>query len=354
MTDWIEVRAGAKAFAHIQKHGLQADQVSLLMGASGGPKWFVLQGIDNYLLNDFFHNRQAPLNLLGTSAGGWRFASFGRPDAEAASRLFCELYRATVYSDKPDVNEISDKAEALLTEYVPDQAVEQILSQQVFRHHMIVVRSKGLSASEKPFVQGAGLLAAASANVLKRKWLGRHFERVVFYHPASQPPVGKAWNDLPTRHVELTQQNFRQALLATGSIPMVLRGVRNIVGAPQGIYRDGGVTDYHFDLDLSEQQGLVLYPHFQRGVIPGWFDKKLKRRTTGLNWPNVVNIVPSQAFIDRLPFAKIPDRTDFANLDVQTRQAYWQTAVDAGYEMAEQLADWVKTGAIAQRVKLWS
>lgn len=36
--------------------------------------------------------------------------------------------------------------------------------------------------------------------------------------------------------------------MASGSIAVVMEGVRNIGGVPEGIYRDGGVTDYHFDI----------------------------------------------------------------------------------------------------------
>lgn len=353
MTDWVEVRAGKQAFQHIQEQGLQPDDIQLMLGASGGPKWFILQGFDNFLFGDYFKRRATPLNLLGTSAGAWRFASLGQADPVTASRQFSELYRATVYSAKPDVEEITDKAIELLQTYVSDEAVDQILSQTDYRHHMIVARSKGIAALENRFAQGLGLVAAATANIVKRKYLGHHFDRVVFHHPASKP-LGKSWNDLPTRHVELTHDNFRHALLATGSIPMVLAGVKDIPGAPKGMYRDGGVTDYHFDLDLSEQQGLILYPHFQREVIPGWFDKKLNRRSTGVLWPQMINIVPTQEFIDRLPYGKIPDRNDFANLDPGARQAYWQKATDAGYEMAEQFATWLENGELSQRVKLWS
>ena len=66
---------------------------------------------------------------------------------------------------------------------------------------------------------------------------------------------------LPTQHVLLTKDNLRQAVLASGSIPMVLNPVENIAGAGRGLYYDGGVTDYHFDLSFSDS-GLVLYPHF--------------------------------------------------------------------------------------------
>ena len=70
------------------------------------------------------------------------------------------------------------------------------------------------------------------------------------------------------------------ALQASCSIPFVLRPVPAIVGAPPGPYWDGGITDYHLHLQYqpSAASPIVLYPHFQKAVVPGWLDKAWKRR----------------------------------------------------------------------------
>ncbi|MFC0445052.1 alpha/beta hydrolase [Pseudidiomarina halophila] len=353
-TDWLQLRAGKSAWLQIKEQGLTEDAVQLLVGASGGPKWFVLQGLDRYLFGEFFAARQGHLDLLGTSAGAWRFAALGQQDPVAASELFCRLYSTQTYSAKPDVLEITDEARKLLAEYIPDRAVDEILSQDRFRHHWIVARCRGMTAIEGKR-QILGLLTSAAANSVKRKWLGKFYERVIFHHPASPATFTEHWNDIPTRYAQLSTANFKQALLATGSIPLVLEGVRDIPGAPAGIYRDGGVTDYHFDLDFSGVDGLVLYPHFHHEVIPGWFDKRIKkRRTTGSQWPNVILLTPTQEFIDALPFGKIPDRTDFAKLDADARIKYWHQAVEQGKWMADQFHEWVATDKIRDKVELWT
>ena len=59
---------------------------------------------------------------------------------------------------------------------------------------------------------------------------------------------------------------------------MVLSGVRDIAGAPPGVYRDGGVIDYHLDLPAAVDDRLVLYLHFFDWLKPGWFDKSLSWR----------------------------------------------------------------------------
>lgn len=353
-TNWLQLRAGKRAWLQIKEEGLSEAAVQLLVGASGGPKWFVLQGLDRYLFGEFFADRKEHLNLLGTSAGAWRFAALGQQDPVAASELFCRLYSTQTYSAKPDVQEITDEARKLLAEYIPDSAVHEILSQDKFRHHWIVARCRGMTAHEGKR-QLLGLLTSAAANSVKREWLGKFYERVIFHHPASPASFAEHWNDLPTRFAALSDANFKQALLATGSIPMVLEGVRDIPGAPAGIYRDGGVTDYHFDLNFDGVDGLVLYPHFHHEVIPGWFDKRIKkRRTTGSQWPNVILLTPTQEFIDALPFGKIPDRTDFAKLDAEQRIKYWQQAVEQGKWMADQFHEWIATDKIRDTIELWT
>lgn len=354
MSKWLHIKAGQQAYLHLQEKGLQQDDINLMLGASGGPKWFVLQGLDNYFFGEFFKARKTPLQLLGTSAGAWRFASLGRSEAAKASELFCRLYRAQTYSNKPTAREISDNARELLETYVTDDAIEEMLGQSIFQHHFIVARCRGWAARDSARWQALGLVRAAAGNILNRRSLKSAFERVIFHHPQAGKVLGEHWNDLPTSRVALSKDNFRQALLATGSIPLVLEGVRDIPGAPPGVYRDGGITDYHFDVDLTRQSGLVLYPHFNNQVIPGWFDKSIRwRRTTGKTWPNVILIHPSQEFLDALPYGKIPDRTDFAKLDLSSRQAYWKKAVEMGYRMADQFAEWQESGRLAQQTELW-
>lgn len=352
-TPLLTIKAGATAYEQVKRQGLLADDIDLLLGASGGPKWFVLQGLDRFLFGDFFANKKQPLKTLGTSAGAWRFAALGQSDPVAASELFARLYSTQTYSEKPDRAEITREAKKLLAEYVPEQAITSILNQNDIQHHFIVARCLRSTASEGRR-QLWGLLSSALANSVNRRSLGRYYERVMFHHPQSTLDFCRHWDDLPTRFVQLNARNFAPALLATGSIPLVLEGVKDIPGAPPGVYRDGGITDYHFDIDLSRVDGLVLYPHFHSEAIPGWFDKRLKkRRTRGKDWPNVIFISPSEAFVKALPYGKIPDRTDFQKLPVTERIEYWRKAIAAGQNLADELAELIASGKIKQHIQLW-
>jgi hypothetical protein len=57
----------------------------------------------------------------------------------------------------------------------------------------------------------------------------------------------------PVHRVALDETNFRPALMATGSIPLVMSPVRKIPGAPDGAYWDGGVIDYHLDIPFTSE-----------------------------------------------------------------------------------------------------
>ena len=89
--------------------------------------------------------------------------------------------------------------------------------------------------------------------------------------------------------------------------------MHDIPGAPRGAYWDGGITDYHLHLNYgSMPDGLVLYPHFQKTVIPGWLDKALKHRHRATaHLDKVVLLSPRPEWIATLPNAKLPDRNDF-------------------------------------------
>jgi hypothetical protein len=88
-------------------------------------------------------------------------------------------------------------------------------------------------------------------NLIGRRHLHRHFERVIL-HDARQAPPLAALTDFPSRYLHLDGGNLRQALLASGSIPMVMEGVRDLPGAGPGTYRDGGLLDYHLDLPYED------------------------------------------------------------------------------------------------------
>ncbi|MGX5175273.1 patatin-like phospholipase family protein [Aliikangiella sp. IMCC44653] len=345
MTSSISIYAGANALQKIQSEGLHQQLFNVMAGASGGPKWFTLFGLDCYLFGDFFANRSQPIHTIGSSAGSWRMACFAQEDPVAAITRLAHYYSRETYSAKPDAQEISDKAVQMLDKVLGTSGENELANSELAQSHFIVARAKGLNRSEKRFVQMTGLVTAATANAFSRRFIQKHFERFVFYTKnASFNQAYFEFDDLPTQYIPLTANNVHQTLIASGSIPLVLRGVKDIPGAPKGVYRDGGIIDYHLDLNFKTDK-LVLYPHFFPSVKPGWFDKGLKRRNaSATNYANVVMVTPSPEFVAALPFSKISDRTDFTQLDEKTRINYWQNILKESQRMADDFHSAVTLG----------
>jgi hypothetical protein len=145
------------------------------------------------------------------------------------------------------------------------------------------------------------------------------------------------------------------AVIATGSIPLVLSGVKDIQGAAPGVYRDGGVIDYHLDLPHSARESLTLFPHFYDRLVPGWFDKKLRwRKPHPGNVDRTSLISPSAEFVAKLPNAKIPDRSDFVRYTPADREKAWRGCVAACAELADEFNEVIARDQLAARLQpLW-
>ena len=212
-------------------------------------------------------------------------------------------------------------------------------------------RSRHVTAAEHPGLLGAGLAAAAALNALYRPLLGAFFERALFYDERDIPPFYDA-KGFPMRRIGLNDRNLEDAVAATGAIPMVLDGVRDIAGAPRGMYRDGGIIDYHLDFPHSDNGRLTLYPHFIDRIIPGWFDKQIRwRRPDPANSDRTIIVSPSAEFVSRLPHGKIPDRHDFVNFPPDERLRAWYKVVDMCDELADEFREVVESGSMGARLQ---
>jgi hypothetical protein len=217
---------------------------------------------------------------------------------------------------------------------------------------MVTSRGRHILKTEHPLLTPMGYLGAFLTNAIHRKSLGLWLDRVVFSSAeVAMPPLPFSIADYPTHQVALNIGNFKQALQASCSIPFVLRSVPDIPGAPRGAYWDGGITDYHLHLDYAvKMRGdalpeLVLYPHFQRSVVPGWLDKGLKWRHRSTHYlDNMVLLAPHPEWVKTLPTGKLPDRNDFTYYgnDLSARVKAWTTAVSASQQLADEFAQWLE------------
>ncbi|WP_426752010.1 patatin-like phospholipase family protein [Myxococcus sp. Y35] len=350
MASHLTLLAGPDALRLIRERGLRGEDVDVVPGASGGPKWLVLAGLDRALFGSLFQNRTRPLHLIGSSIGSWRLACVAQKDPVLALRRFEAAYIDQRYPLKPSPAQVSETCERILDALLGDTGEAEVLGHPWARLHVVTALCRGAVGLEHPRAQLLGLALCALGNVVSRRTLGLHMERVIFHTAGDTSPFA-GLKDLPSTHLPLTRENLRRALLASGAIPLVLSGVR-IPGAPNGIYRDGGVLDYHLDLDFGPGTGLVLYPHFYPYVVPGWFDKALRwRRARPENFRRALLIAPSAELVARLPGGRIPDRVDFEQMKDAERMRAWNQVVSESERMGDELLELIATGRIAEHVR---
>ena len=350
----LTFKAGAGALKSVRQHGFDIASIGTLAGASGGAKWLVLSQLDRAIFSSVVPRLQGPVHLIGSSIGSWRFACYAQTDPLAAIERFERVYLEQTYSEKPAIEEITAKSREILDLVLGENGVSEILSNPLFRTHVMTVRSRHVLASENRAVLALALISTALLNAVSRSTLGWSFERALFYDARELPPFFDV-SGFPLQCVELTPENLRDAIVATGSIPLVLSGVRDIAGARPGVYRDGGVIDYHLDLPHSTEERLTLFPHFYGRIVPGWFDKKLKwRRPQPGNVDRTILISPSDEFVARLPNGKIPDRGDFLNYEPAERVRIWKHCVAACEALADEFLEVMEKDQLAAHLEpLW-
>jgi hypothetical protein len=333
----LSLHAGPRALALIRERGLAPELFSTWLGASGGPKWIALYGLDRVLARRFLAGGKTRVALVGSSIGSWRHACLAQRDPQAALDRFLEAYIAQRYRKAPTPAEVTEQAAVILEHLLGSTGADDIAHHAELHTHVIAAQCRGLLGSEQRALLMLGLGVAAASNALHRGALGLFFRRALFHTGAA---ASVALHSVGSIHVPLAAHNLRPALLASGAIPLVLAGVRDIAGAPVATYRDGGMVDYHFDFAMRRPEGLCLFPHFgsPAQLIPGWFDKGLPfRRIRGAVLDDVVVLSPSPSLVRALPGGKIPDRTDFAELDDDSRMRAWRQAVDASRRMGDAL-----------------
>ena len=362
----LRLHAGPGARRHIEKNGLRPPDIGVVPGAAGGPKGLILGPLDRFVFGQWLSRSTQPVHLVGASIGAWRMATacLNEP-VQAFERLerdyIHQHYEVKPGQKRPSADFVSEKFGESLKAFYGGR-IHEVLQHPRYRLHIVTSHGRHVLSREHPIATPLGYAGAFLSNLLRRQAMGSWLERVVFSAPASGKP-GPALAHLPfatgdyrTRQILLTEANFNPALQASCSIPFVLRAVHDIPGAPPGAYWDGGITDYHLHLDYAHAPqggassgkeagaGLVLYPHFQQAVVPGWLDKSLKWRHGATAFlDNMLLLAPSPEWVQSLPNGKLPDRSDFTHYgnDLAGRVKAWQAAARASEQLADELQEWL-------------
>ena len=353
----LRIHAGPLALAHIRRLGLAPADVRVIPAAAGGPKGLILGPLDRFIFGEWLSTSNQPVALVGASIGAWRMATACLHDSTAAFARLERDYIAQHYElppgqKRPSAAQISESFGQNLQVFYGGR-IPEILNHGRYRLHIVTSRGRHLLGREHAWRTPLGYAGAFLTNAVKRRAMGAWLERVVFSQPGAALPFST--HDYRTRQVALSEANFQPALQASCSIPFLLQAVHDIPGAPKGAYWDGGITDYHLHLQYGNSDGIVLYPHFQRQVVPGWLDKALKWRHQPSHFlDRMVVLAPSPEWVQSLPNGKLPDRTDFTRYgaDLKARVAVWNTAVAASEQLMTEFAQWLRKPDAAQVLPL--
>ena len=348
----LRIYAGSQALAHLQTHGLSPAHVRTMPAAAGGPKGLILGPLDRFIFGDWLAQSSQQVDLVGASIGAWRMATACLNDSVKAFERLEKDYINQDYALEPGKkfptpDRISADFGASLEAFYGGR-VKEVLQHPRYKLHIVTSRGRHILGREGSLRAPLGYAGAFFTNVVKRKAMGAWLERVVFSNSSELP---FRTGDYRTRQIALSEANFNPALQASCSIPFVLRAVHDIPGAPRGAYWDGGITDYHLHLDYKADDGIVLYPHFQQSVVPGWLDKSLKwRHGSSAFLDRMIVLAPSEDWIKKLPRGKLPDRTDFAHhgTNLAARVAQWSGATSAAQQLADEFAAWLEKPDIQQ------
>jgi Patatin-like phospholipase len=340
----LQIHAGPRAREWLRARGLRPADVAVIPAAAGGPKGLVLNPLDRFLFGHWLPRSDQVVHLLGASIGSWRMAAACLADPVTALAELAEGYVTQTYPHEPGKLPNARTVTRLFTRNLEQHLgvrADEVLASPRYRLHVFTSRGRHLLHRPGQVRNAVGYLGAYLANAASRRALGGWLERVVFSDP--RDPLPLALEDFPTRRVELTRDNLTRAVLASCSVPFALEPVQDLPGAPRGTYWDGGITDYHLHLNYASMaEGLVLYPHFQRQVVPGWLDKAFRgrhRATPALD--NLIVLAPHPDWVARLPGAKLPDRSDFKTWrdDEAARMRAWRRALAESGRLADEFED---------------
>ncbi|MBW2558541.1 MAG: hypothetical protein JRD69_06900 [Deltaproteobacteria bacterium] len=352
--DGICVSAGENVYEVIQAGGFDFDRVTTYVGAATGPRWLVASGFDLSLLENGVLGNNRPVALAGASASAMRFAAWVHPEPEKSYRGLIDAYISMNFTRKDKPEEILQSLRDLIDSYIDDDAIQFALTSKKYRLAIITARARGLASSDVRWLQGLAIGTGFVCNALNRRMIHSFFQRVVFHNSPIPPPFCLD-NDFRGQAVALNKVNFKHALLASSAIPLAVAGVRDIYGAPNGTYRDGGLTDYQLNQKYAGEKGsITLMFNHQERIIPAWLDKRLKsRRPQERYLEDLLMVCPSDEFIRKLPYNRVPDRRDFKMYadNHSKRMRSWRQVVETSKHLGEEFLELVESGRLRDVVK---
>ena len=351
----LTIQAGAKAYQHIRENGLSPADVTAIYGASGAAKWLSIYGLDRAIFSDWLPHSSQLVDLFGTSVGAFKLAAATQRDPVAALLNLADAYIDQDYKNGSTAKQVVKETNKIIDIVLSEQGVDDLLNNTRLRYHCASVRCLGGLASDQSAPQKIAMVKGFLQALAGRAYLRSSLERIIF-HTGVSPSAINGRDQFFTQSVTLDKHNLHSAILSSGSIPVVMAGVDNICGAPAGVYRDGGLLDYHANpANIGcRDGGIVLYPHFYPHLKECWFDKFFAwRKVSATQLDNVVLVSPSESFVCSLPGGRISERQDFQRFRGrdQVRVQRWNEVKERSLELGAAFLAIVNSGDIAAVLK---
>ena len=217
----------------------------------------------------------------------------------------------------------------------------------------VVARLKGLTTADSKPAQMLGYGLAFLSHTARPTRLGRP-RRTLRIFRGGTPPLSIGADHFRTAWLPLSRaDNIADAILASGTLPLMMERIERIDGAPAGHYVDGGIIDYQMDLAHADPNKVLFIPHYESRIVPRWFDKSLRWKKAAPHRPHAGAQPLARAGRAALPGKRIPSRKDFKTMrgDDAARLSAWRAALDASERMADEFRELVATGKLEAAVE---
>jgi hypothetical protein len=263
-----------------------------------------------------------------------------------------EAYCGQRFVETDDPSSISESYRRLLRQVFSDDDLAHALNHKGLEVAIVATRLRGTAGASSV---RRTLLVAAVLNTLSPRAPKVFFTRTLFHTSAGDPSGSPSLlQEFQGHRCSLTTANVRDVALASGTVPVYMAPVRDIVGAPDGSYVDGALCDYHWNQQLDARGGLAILFLHQRRIIPGWLDKHVPwRRVAGRAVSDVLLVYPDPEFVRSLPGGRVPSRDDFFAYvrEPERRIAMWHDVVRRSGELGAKFLEDAASGAIASRAQ---
>ena len=143
----LRLIAGKTAKKRIEEQGLTPELVRMIVGASGGPKWLVLLGLDKFVFGDWLKDADHTIDLVGSSIGAWRMASASHPEAGKTIDRFIDLYFQFKSEFGKDPETLTKRSYEFLDAIYTTEDRERMLANERRNLNVVTVRSKNMSST---------------------------------------------------------------------------------------------------------------------------------------------------------------------------------------------------------------